>query len=122
MEGKQREYRKKMVGVVVKNAMDKTVVVEVEKFLEHPKYHKFLKMKKRYKAHDEKNECSAGDTVLIVEVRPISKEKTWLVKEIVKKAEPLVEFKDIDDMSPAEETLEQTVTVDEVVTNDSGTN
>ncbi|HBE44814.1 MAG TPA: 30S ribosomal protein S17 [Deltaproteobacteria bacterium] len=119
MEVKGKEYGKKMAGVVVKNAMEKTVVVEVEKFLQHPKYHKFLKMKKRYKAHDEKNLCDVGDRVVIVEVRPISKEKGWLVKEVVKKAEPVVEFKDIDEVSEIKETSEP---VEEVIKDDSGTN
>jgi small subunit ribosomal protein S17 len=87
MEAKVETNRKKMTGVVVKDKMDKTVVIEVEKFLKHPKYHKYLKTKKRYKAHDENNECSIGDRVLIVESRPLSKEKRWIVKEIVEKEE-----------------------------------
>jgi small subunit ribosomal protein S17 len=60
MEANAETKRRKMTGVVVKDKMDKTVVIEVEKFLKHPKYHKYLKTKKRYKAHDEKNECSIG--------------------------------------------------------------
>jgi small subunit ribosomal protein S17 len=87
MEAKVVTNRKKMTGVVVKDKMDKTVVIEVEKFLKHPKYHKYLKTKKRYKAHDEKSECNIGDKVLIVESRPLSKEKRWVVKEIIKKEE-----------------------------------
>jgi len=87
MEAKIETNRKKMTGVVVKDKMDKTVVIEVEKFLKHPKYHKYLKTKKRYKAHDEKNACNIGDRVLIVESRPLSKEKRWVVKEIVEKEE-----------------------------------
>ncbi|MBP1746598.1 MAG: ribosomal protein [Deltaproteobacteria bacterium] len=87
MEAKVETNRKKMTGVVVKDKMDKTVVIEVEKFLKHPKYHKYLKTKKRYKAHDEKSECNIGDRVLIVESRPLSKEKRWVVKEIIKKEE-----------------------------------
>jgi small subunit ribosomal protein S17 len=87
MEAKVETKRKKMTGVVVKDKMDKTVVIEVEKFLKHPKYHKYLKTKKRYKAHDEKSECNIGDKVLIVESRPLSKEKRWVVKEIIKKEE-----------------------------------
>jgi small subunit ribosomal protein S17 len=87
MEANAETKRRKMTGVVVKDKMDKTVVIEVEKFLKHPKYHKYLKTKKRYKAHDEKNECSTGDKVLIIESRPLSKEKRWVVKEIVKKEE-----------------------------------
>jgi small subunit ribosomal protein S17 len=87
MEAKVETNRKKMTGVVIKDKMDKTVVIEVEKFLKHPKYHKYLKTKKRYKAHDEKSECNIGDRVLIVESRPLSKEKRWVVKEVIKKEE-----------------------------------
>ena len=87
MEAKDETHRRKMTGVVVKDKMDKTVVIEVEKFLKHPKYHKYLKTKKRYKAHDEKSECKIGDRVMIMESRPLSKEKRWVVKEIVKKDE-----------------------------------
>jgi small subunit ribosomal protein S17 len=87
MEAKVATNRKKMTGVVIKDKMDKTVVIEVEKFLKHPKYHKYLKTKKRYKAHDEKNECNVGDRVLIMESRPLSKEKRWVVKEIIEKEE-----------------------------------
>jgi small subunit ribosomal protein S17 len=87
MEAKVGTNRKKMTGVVVKDKMDKTVVIEVEKFLKHPKDHKYLKTKKRYKAHDEKSVCNIGDKVLIVESRPLSKEKRWVVKEIIKKEE-----------------------------------
>jgi small subunit ribosomal protein S17 len=85
MEAKVETHRRKMTGVVVKDKMDKTVVIEVEKFLKHPKYHKYLKTKKRYKAHDEKNECRVGDRVMIMESRPLSKEKRWVVKDIVEK-------------------------------------
>jgi len=85
MEAKVETKRKKMTGIVVKDKMDKTVVIEVEKFLKHPKYHKYLKTKKRYKAHDEKNECNVGDRVLIVESRPLSREKRWIVKEVIEK-------------------------------------
>ncbi|HEX2964506.1 MAG TPA: 30S ribosomal protein S17 [Syntrophorhabdaceae bacterium] len=87
MESKQETNKRKMVGIVVKDKMNKSIVVEVEKFLKHPKYHKFIKTKMRYKAHDESNACKIGDEVLIVEVRPVSKDKRWLVKGIVKKEE-----------------------------------
>jgi SSU ribosomal protein S17P len=70
--------------------MEKSVVVEAEKFKKHSKYHKYIRTKKRYKAHDEENKAKVGDTVLIVETRPLSKDKRWLVKEIVRKEEPLV--------------------------------
>jgi small subunit ribosomal protein S17 len=77
--------KKKMTGIVVKDKMDKTVVIEVEKFSKHPQYKKYIKTKKRYKAHDEENRCKTGDQVLITETRPLSKEKRWVVKEILKK-------------------------------------
>ena len=80
--------RKKMMGVVVKDKMNKTVVVEVVKTTRHSKYHKYLKVKRTCKAHDEENKARVGDTVLLVEVRPLSKEKRWLVKEILKKEAP----------------------------------
>lgn len=82
-------HKRKMTGVVIKDKMDKTVVVEVEKFHKHPKYHKYIKIKKRYKAHDEGNKCRVGDNVLIVESRPLSKEKRWIVKNIIKREEPM---------------------------------
>ncbi len=85
MEAIAETNRRKMTGVVVRDKMDKTVVIEVEKFLKHPKYHKYLRRKKRYKAHDEKNECRVGDRVLIMESRPLSREKRWVVKEIIEK-------------------------------------
>lgn len=97
MEAKVETNRKKMTGVVVKDKMDKTVVIEVEKFLKHPKYHKYLKTKKRYKAHDEKNECNVGDRVLIVESRPLSKEKRWVVKEIVEKEQLMLIREEVTD-------------------------
>ncbi len=77
--------RKKMVGLVVKDKMDKTVVVEVEKRYKHGMYQKYLSTKTRCKAHDEQNAAKVGDQVLIVEARPLSKEKRWVVKEIIKK-------------------------------------
>lgn len=82
-------HKRKMTGVVIRDKMDKTVVVEVEKFHKHPKYHKYTKIKKRYKAHDEGNNCKVGDKVLIVESRPLSKEKRWIVKDIIKREEPM---------------------------------
>ena len=73
-------------GVVLKNKMDKTVVVEVTRRFRHAKYHKFVKRRIRYKAHDAENACGVGDTVLLEETRPLSKDKRWRVKEIVEKA------------------------------------
>ena len=95
MELKRETNAKKMVGVVVKDKMDKTIVVEVEKFLKHRKYHKFIKRKVRYKAHDESNVCKIGDEVLIMETRPISKDKKWLVKEVLKKEQLSVGEKEV---------------------------
>jgi len=95
MEAKQSANKKKMTGIVVKDKMDKTIVVEVEKVLQHPKYHKYLKRKKRYKVHDEKNICKLGDKVSIIESRPISKDKRWLVTEIIKKEEPFLAQKEV---------------------------
>lgn len=77
---------KTLRGVVTKDKMDKTVVVEVTRRVRHPKYKKFLKRRLRYKAHDENNECKVGDLVQIEECRPLSKEKRWTLKEIVEKA------------------------------------
>lgn len=70
---------RKFTGIVVSDKAEKTVIVEVERVKAHPKYHKQLKVHKRYKAHDEKNEYKVGDKVLICECRPISKEKKWRV-------------------------------------------
>ena len=77
--------KKTRQGVVLKNKMDKTVVVEVTRRYRHAKYGKFLKRRIRYKAHDADNSCDVGDTVLIEETRPLSKSKRWRVKEIVQK-------------------------------------
>jgi len=81
-----RGIRKTMVGVVVSSRMDKTVVVLVERLVKHPLYQKYIRKKARYKAHDEKNECRPGDRVLLMETRPLSREKRWRVKEILEKA------------------------------------
>ena len=95
MELKQVANKRKMIGIVVKDKMNKTIVVEAEKFLKHPKYHKFIKRKMKYKAHDETNACKIGDEVMIMEVRPVSKDKRWLVKEIIKKEELSVGEKEV---------------------------
>ena len=83
---KERGLRKKRVGTVVSDKMDKTVTVEVERLVSHPIYKKYIRRKAKYHAHDEKNECHVGDRVLIVECRPLSKQKRWRVKEIVRRA------------------------------------
>ena len=73
------ERRKRLKGTVVSDALNKTAVVLVESFKKHPKYKKYMKARKRYKAHDEKNTCKAGDKVTIEETRPISKEKHFRI-------------------------------------------
>ena len=78
--------QKSKIGQVSSNKMDKTLVVLVESHRNHPLYKKTIKKVKRYKVHDEKNECKIGDTVKIVETRPLSKEKRWRVAEIIIKA------------------------------------
>ncbi|OPY69027.1 MAG: 30S ribosomal protein S17 [Syntrophorhabdaceae bacterium PtaU1.Bin034] len=84
MERKTGE-KKQLVGIVVKDKMDKTVVVEVERMLKHSTYHKYLRTKTTCKAHDEENKARIGDKVLITETRPLSKDKRWVVKEIITK-------------------------------------
>ncbi len=79
--------RKRLVGSVIGDKMDKTVVVRVERRVRHRRYGKVLRRVKKYKAHDEKNACRVGDLVRIVESRPLSREKRWAVEEIVKRAE-----------------------------------
>ena len=80
-----RNIRKTRVGVVSSNKMDKTITVTVERKIKHPLYGKFLKRSTRFHAHDEKNECSIGDTVKIMETRPLSKTKRWRMVEILEK-------------------------------------
>ena len=79
--------RRTIIGQVVSDKMDKTVVVKVETFRQHPRYKKYIKYSKKYKAHDEDNACKSGDTVKIVETRPLSKEKRWRIMEIVGKTQ-----------------------------------
>ncbi len=79
--------RKTMVGRVVSNKMDRTVVVVVERLKRHPLYKKVIRISRRYKAHDADNACRVGDVVRIIESRPLSKEKRWVVMEILKRAE-----------------------------------
>ena len=78
--------RKQRSGVVFSNKMDKTVVVLVERLVKHPKYKKYLKVRKKFKAHDERNEARVGDTVRIEESRPLSATKRWRLVEIVERA------------------------------------
>lgn len=73
-------------GKVTSNKMDKTVVVQVERLVKHPKYKKYIKQRTRFKAHDERNACSVGDEVRIIETRPLSRDKRWAVVEVTRKA------------------------------------
>ena len=81
----ERNHRKERIGVVVSNKMDKSVVVAVKTQEKHPIYGKFVKKTTKFVAHDEKNECSEGGTVRIMETRPLSKTKRWRLVEIVEK-------------------------------------
>ncbi len=83
--GVVRKLRKTRIGVVSSNKMDKTIVVKVERKIKHPLYGKFLKKTTSFHAHDEQNECSIGDTVRIMETRPMSKTKRWRLVEVVEK-------------------------------------
>jgi len=87
MEGqvKKAPHRKRFVGIVISDKMDKTVTVRVERLVEHPKYHKYIKRYKKFKAHDPKNLCKEGDRVLIEETRPLSKTKRWRVVTILER-------------------------------------
>ena len=81
-----RTSRKTRIGTVVSDKMDKTVVVSIERRVQHPVYGKMVRRTKRLKAHDEKNEAKTGDTVRIMETRPMSKDKRWRLVEIVERA------------------------------------
>ncbi len=81
-----RNLRKERVGVVVSNKMEKSIVVSEVKKVKHPMYGKFVLKTKKYIAHDEKNDCNIGDTVKIMETRPLSKSKCWRMVEIIKRA------------------------------------
>jgi small subunit ribosomal protein S17 len=82
----ERAQRKLKAGRVVSNKMDKTIVVNVETTIRHPIYKRIIKQSKKYKAHDENNEAKIGDKVLIMETRPLSKDKRWRLVEITEKA------------------------------------
>ncbi len=81
-----RNLRKTRTGVVVSDKMDKTIVVAVKDNVRHPLYKKIMKRTVKFKAHDENNECGIGDRVLIMETRPLSKDKRWRLVKIVEKA------------------------------------
>ena len=82
----ERNLRKTRISKVVSDKMDKTITVAIEDHVKHPLYGKIVKKTVKFKAHDEKNECGIGDTVKIMETRPISKDKRWRLVEIIEKA------------------------------------
>ena len=82
----KRNLRKERIGVVTSDKMQKSIVVSVERKVKHPKYGKFVKKTTRFVAHDENNDCNIGDTVKIMETRPLSKSKNWRLVEIIERA------------------------------------
>ena len=82
----ERNLRKERIGIVVSNKMNKSISVMVERKVMHPKYGKFVKRSTKFMAHDDKNECGIGDTVRIMETRPLSKNKRWRLVEIIERA------------------------------------
>ena len=82
----ERNLRKVRTGKVTSNKMDKTIVVAIEEHVKHPRYKKIVKSTYKLKAHDENNECGIGDTVKVMETRPLSKDKRWRLVEIIEKA------------------------------------
>ncbi|HAE31928.1 MAG TPA: 30S ribosomal protein S17 [Flavobacteriales bacterium] len=82
----ERNLRKERIGVVTSNKMAKSIVVAVERRVKHAKYGKFVKQTSKFVAHDEKDDCNIGDTVKIMETRPLSKTKNWRLVEIVERA------------------------------------
>jgi small subunit ribosomal protein S17 len=83
---KERGIKRQVVGVVVSNKMDKTVIVSVERLVKHQMYHKYVRRQTKYAAHDDTNSCQIGDKVQITEARPLSRSKRWRVSKIVEKA------------------------------------
>ncbi len=82
----ERNLRKERTGKVISDKMDKSIVVSVQRKVKHPIYGKFIRKSTRFMAHDEKNECGIGDTVRIMETRPLSKRKRWRLVEVLEKA------------------------------------
>jgi small subunit ribosomal protein S17 len=82
----EKGNKRTIKGVVISGKMDKTIVVKAERLVKHPVFHKYVRKHVKYKAHDEKNQCKLGDTVLIIEARPLSKEKRWRMLEILERA------------------------------------
>ena len=81
-----RAFRKTRIGTVISDKMDKTIVVAIEDHVKHPLYGKIVKRTYKLKAHDEENQCGIGDTVKVMETRPLSKDKRWRLVEIIEKA------------------------------------
>jgi len=82
----ERGRQKTLVGVVTSDKMEKTVIVMVKRLVLHPIYKKYVRKRKKIKAHDEQNQCHMGDKVLLIETRPLSREKRWRVKEVLERA------------------------------------
>jgi small subunit ribosomal protein S17 len=82
----EQSNKRTIKGVVISDKMDKTIVVKAVRLVKHPVFHKYVRKQVKYKAHDEKNQCKVGDTVLIIEARPMSKEKRWRMLEILERA------------------------------------
>ena len=82
----EAKKRKSYIGRVISDKMDKTVVVRIDRLVKHPVYNKYIKRSAKYKAHDGENSCKIGDRVLIVETRPLSKDKCWKVRQILEKS------------------------------------
>jgi small subunit ribosomal protein S17 len=83
---KKRGIKRQLTGTITSNKMDKTVVVQVERLVKHRLYHKYIRRRAKFSAHDEANACQVGDKVMITESRPLSKTKRWRVSEILEKA------------------------------------
>ena len=86
MAGTDRGNRKVQTGTVISDKMQKTVVVEARTMVQHPRYKKFVRRRRRFKAHDENNTCRVGDKVEIIETRPLSKTKRWRVRKVLERA------------------------------------
>jgi small subunit ribosomal protein S17 len=82
----QNQNKKTLVGLVASDKMDKTIVVEVVRRVQHPVYGKYIQQRRRYKAHDEENSCQVGDRVIIEECRPLSRDKRWRLRQILERA------------------------------------
>jgi small subunit ribosomal protein S17 len=82
----KRNLRKERIGIVASDKMEKSIVVSVERKVKHPKYGKFVKKTTKFVAHDENNDCHLGDTVRIMETRPLSKSKNWRLVEVIERA------------------------------------